>query len=71
MLTQPIGITVNGQPLTIPPRTTVADLLVLLKIKSPAIAVELNLEIQPSHRFSELILHSADSLEIVTLAGGG
>ena len=70
-LEQPICILVNGQPLSIQPHTTLEKLLVELKIKTPAIAVELNREIQPRETFVNTILKMDDNVEIVTLVGGG
>lgn len=71
MKPQTIGILINGEPITISAESTIAQLLDQLKVKSRAIAVELNQEVLPSHRFDQQILRPNDSLEIVTLAGGG
>lgn len=49
----------------------VADLLLELQIKSPAIAVEVNHELVSSNRFDSTKLADGDSIEIVTLVGGG
>ena len=70
-LDQTICILVNGQSLSIQPNTTLEKLLVDLKINSPAIAVELNREIQSRETFANTKLKMDDNLEIVTLVGGG
>jgi sulfur carrier protein len=64
-------LTVNGQPLEVETGCTIAQLLEKLQIRSRAIAVELNQEIQPSAAFSVRLLQNNDCLEIVTLVGGG
>lgn len=66
-----LEITVNDKPTQIPDPCTIADLLKLLNITSPAVAVELNFEIQPYNEFACRQLKQGDSLEIVTLVGGG
>lgn len=66
-----LEITVNDKPTQVPDPCTIADLLGLLNITSPAVAVELNLEIQPHSEFADRQLKQGDSLEIVTLVGGG
>ena len=66
-----IEITVNGECLSVPASITVADLLVHLEIQQRAIAVEINQEIQPADGFAQRMLQNGDSLELVTLVGGG
>lgn len=66
-----IPINVNNQTIEVPRDSTIADLLQQLGITSPAVAVELNLEIQPYDQFEKHKLQQGDSLEIVTLTGGG
>jgi thiamine biosynthesis protein ThiS len=65
-----ITITVNEKTKTTD-CVNVADLLRELEIKSPAIAVEVNHELVSSNRFAETELADGDSIEIVTLVGGG
>lgn len=64
-------IIVNDQPVEIAEGRTIAQLLEQLQIKTRAIAVELNHEIQPADSFAIQTLTSGDTLEIVTLVGGG
>ncbi len=66
-----ILILVNGEPISTQESSSIADLLVQLNIRSKAIAVELNEVVQPSDQFARQQLQANDSLEIVTLAGGG
>ena len=66
-----IQIHVNGDACDVSPESTIASLLDQLDVTSPAIAVELNRQIQPRDRFAEVVLHEGDEIEIVTLVGGG
>ena len=66
-----IEITVNEQPRSVQPSTTLAQLLVQLEILSPAIAVEVNHQLRPRDKFDCTVLEAGDSVEIVTLVGGG
>jgi len=66
-----IEITVNEQPRNVQPGITLAQLLLELKIVSPAIAVEVNQQLRPRDQFDSTILKAGDVLEIVTLVGGG
>ncbi len=68
---QPIEIVVNGEQVMIREGTTISDLLEQLEMPARAIAVEVNLEIQPAAAFTERVLMANDNLEIVTLVGGG
>lgn len=66
-----LSIVVNDRPQEVPVGCTIAQLLERLEITTPAVAVELNLEIQPHHQFEATQLQNHDKLEIVTLVGGG
>ncbi len=66
-----IEIEVNGEAMQLLCGTSVSDLLSSLKIVTRAIAVEINQEIQPASEFSQRILVAGDSVEVVTLVGGG
>lgn len=66
-----VEILVNGEPRQIAPGTTVADLLVELGVEPRQVAVEVNLELVPRGRHAEHALAAGDSLEVVTLVGGG
>ncbi len=64
-------ITVNGEPQEIPTGSTVASLLQQLGKNPKFLAVERNLELVPRTEHASAELREGDSLEIVTLVGGG
>jgi sulfur carrier protein len=66
-----VNVVVNGQPKEVPERTTVAALLLRLKLPARGVAVEVNLHIVPRARHAEHELTEGDKLEVVSLVGGG
>lgn len=64
-------ITLNGQPRTIPDSATVAVLIHHLGLEKQACAVEVNRDLVPKARHAERRLNEGDTVEIVTLVGGG
>ncbi len=64
-------ITCNGQPLDVPPGTTVAQLLERLQVDPRRVAVEVNRELVPRTHHARHALRAGDVVEIVTLVGGG
>lgn len=64
-------ITVNGETRRFEPGTTVAALLEALEIQPKATAVEVNRKLVPRSRHAERTLEPGDTVEIVTLVGGG
>ena len=66
-----IEITINEQPRSVELGITLAQLLIELKIVSPAIAVEVNQQLRPRNQFESTNLEAGDVVEIVTLVGGG
>ena len=64
-------ITVNGEPQEISEGSTVASLLQQLGKNPKFLAVERNLELVPRTEHASAELREGDSLEIVTLVGGG
>ena len=66
-----MNIVVNGQPREIEPGMTLALLLDALEMQPRYLAVERNFELVPRTRHAECVLSEGDSLEIVTLVGGG
>lgn len=64
-------VTVNGQPREVAAGTTVGDLLQELGKNPKFLAVERNLELVPRTEHASTPLHEGDTLEIVTLVGGG
>jgi thiamine biosynthesis protein ThiS len=55
----------------LPAQLTLAHLIESLSMKADRVAVELNREIAPRDRWSEIILKDGDRLEIVHFVGGG
>jgi sulfur carrier protein len=66
-----VNILINGTPRRVAPGTTVAALLRELSLAERPVAVEVNLELVPKARHADFQLREQDSLEVVTLAGGG
>lgn len=64
-------IQLNGEPRTIEASWTIADLLHDLKIENRYCAVERNSHVVPREEHSNCRLLPGDTIEIVTLVGGG
>ncbi len=64
-------IQVNGQLREVAEHTTVAQLLEDLDLDHRYLAVECNMQLIPRARHAAQALVVGDSLEIVTLVGGG
>ncbi len=64
-------IVVNGQEWTQRDGLSVAELLAALSLEPRRVAVELNKQIVPRAEYAQVVLHEGDTLEIVTLVGGG
>lgn len=64
-------ITINGKPEIVPDHTTVAALLEQHGLSAAACAVEINRRIVPKKQHAQHTLDDGDSVEIVTLVGGG
>jgi sulfur carrier protein len=65
------NITVNGQPRQVPEGRTVEGLLADLKMAGSPCAVEVNRALVPKRQHAQRTLCDGDSVEIVTLVGGG
>ncbi|MEM9415127.1 MAG: sulfur carrier protein ThiS [Planctomycetota bacterium] len=63
-------LTLNGEPHTTD-ATTVADLLQEQGLAGQAVAVELNQSVVPKRDHADQPLQDGDTLELVTLVGGG
>ena len=61
----------NGQPFEVPSGTTIEQLLVLAEIRSRLVAVEVNRELVPRALHSSQLVLDGDTIEAVTLVGGG
>ncbi len=66
-----IEVTLNGQPVTIAPHCSIAELLAQTKRSGPAIAVEINGDVVPREQHATRVVEAGDVLEVVTLVGGG
>lgn len=64
-------LTVNGRPTEVADGITIAELLARDKMEHMRLAVEVNGEVVPRQNFSKVRLNENDSLEVVTLVGGG
>ena len=62
---------VNGEPRTLPPEASVADLVRELGLEKSACAVEVNRRLIPKADHGKRSLSEGDSIEVVTLVGGG
>jgi thiamine biosynthesis protein ThiS len=66
-----VEIRVNGEPVRVPTGATVADLLKQLGKQSRYVAVERNFELVTRRDHAGCVLQPGDSIEVVTLVGGG
>lgn len=64
-------ISVNGEPVAIEPGDTVRALLARLELASSPCAVEVNAQVVPRREHADRRLADGDTVEIVTLVGGG
>lgn len=64
-------IRVNGEERTFSEPVSVEHLLTEMEIPRTALAVELNREIVPRTEYESTLLTDGDSVEIVSLVGGG
>jgi sulfur carrier protein len=66
-----ITIEFNGQSKQVLIGTTVEQLLLAAGVPAKFCAVERNLEIVSKDKYGECVLEEGDSIEVVTLVGGG
>ena len=64
-------VQVNGQSRNLAGACTVASLLEELNLAGQPCAVEINASVVPKREHSERALRDGDTVEIVTLVGGG
>jgi len=64
-------LTINGTPESRPEGQTVAELLAELGLDGSPCAVEVNKELVPKARHAETVLRDGDTVELMTLVGGG
>lgn len=66
-----MNCTVNGQPRELPDNTTVEGLIDILGLAGSICAAEVDKKIVPKRERSETILTDGQTIEIVSLVGGG
>ena len=66
-----LSLTINGESRTLPEPLTVADLLRHLGHDPRKVAIEVNRVVVPARQHGEYCLTNDDTVEIVTLVGGG
>jgi len=66
-----VEIIVNGERRCVAESTTIAQLLEHLGLAGKYVAVEVNQQVVPRARHAEHRVRAGDTLEIVTLVGGG
>jgi sulfur carrier protein len=64
-------IVVNGKQRAVTDGTTLAELLKNLDLNAQHVAVEINLQLVPRTDHAQHHLVDGDSLEVVTIVGGG
>jgi sulfur carrier protein len=66
-----VQITLNGEQFELDQSVSVSALLMRLEIDPRRVAVEHNLAILKRQRFSDVLVHEGDTVEIVNFVGGG
>ena len=66
-----IEIELNGAPHTMAAQQRVRDLIVALGLAHQSLAVAINREVVPRHRWGERVLEARDRVEVVRAIGGG
>jgi sulfur carrier protein len=64
-------IVVNGRQQAVADGTSLAELLKKLDLNAQQVAVEVNLQLVPRTEHAQHCLADGDSLEVVTIVGGG
>ncbi|MGI9013023.1 MAG: sulfur carrier protein ThiS [Phycisphaerales bacterium] len=64
-------VQVNGASFVLEEGSTIAQLLALRPASHPGYAVEVNQKLIPRRAHAEHVLQPGDTIEIVTLVGGG
>lgn len=67
----PLAITVNGEPRSVTPGTTVADVVATLVPDPRGLAVAVDREVVPRAEWAAHALCGGASVEVVTAAAGG
>ena len=67
----PWTVSINGQMRDVPAGSSVLDVVLLLGLQPPLVAVERNGQIVPRRQHGDVQIAPGDRLEIVTFVGGG
>ena len=68
---QGIHVRVNGEDVSIPTGSTLAELMRRLSLEGKPVAVEHNRRVVPRAEHAAVRLNHGDTVEIVTFVGGG
>ena len=68
---QGIQVAVNGEDVSVPTGSTLAELLKRLSLEGRPVAVEHNRRVVPKAEHGAVRLNHGDTVEIVTFVGGG
>lgn len=71
MLHEKMNVSINGKTHEIPATFTVKQLLQMLDLEQPRIAVAVNSEVVPRAAFGQRQLADGDRIEILHAVGGG
>jgi thiamine biosynthesis protein ThiS len=66
-----IQVTVNGEDVSVPSGSTLAELVRRLSLEGRPVAVEHNRRVVPRAEHGAVRLNHGDTVEIVTFVGGG
>lgn len=66
-----ITIYVNGEPLNCECQMLLKDLLLYLELNLNSVIIEYNKKIITLSQYSNIYLNTNDSIEIITIVGGG
>ena len=64
-------LTVNAEPRDLPEGATLATLIRDLGLEGQPCAAEVNRDLVPKRQHAEYVLREGDTVELVTLVGGG
>ena len=71
MNNQYLKITINGQPFNCYSSMSIEDVLMYLNINLHQVIIEYNRKVINALDFNNILVQEGDSLEIITIVGGG
>lgn len=66
-----LKITINGQPFNCYSSMSIEDVLIYLNVNLHQVIIEYNRQVVNSLDFNHILVQEGDSLEIITIVGGG